>query len=223
MIMSRLSLLFFCLIYSGFTLAQATYNSTNNQLSLPTVVVGNTTYVNVVVSIKDVISIGGTATNATMRVNSSAFDLSSFWTDGIGLHVLQNCETYPSTITMSHYELDQYTKATSKFITFATGSFTLPNGRSSCSISGITGVINHLEWSLGGITAWTLDNVNIDASTVQMNWKYFWSDLYNKSSTIMASSTSSAKLTCASSLGIISLNLQSTSSDIKPFIASCIK
>jgi hypothetical protein len=39
----------------------------------------------------------------------------------------------------------------------------------------------------------------------------------------MASSTSSAKLTCSSSIGLISLNLQAASSDIKPFIASCIK
>jgi hypothetical protein len=51
--------------------AQDVYNSANNQLTIPIVTVGNTTYTNVVVTVKDVISIGGTVNNSAPTNNNN--------------------------------------------------------------------------------------------------------------------------------------------------------
>jgi len=59
-------------------------------LSIPQVIVGDKTYINVVVTVGSVISVGGTLANPTIYVNIPSFQLSKFLSNGLGLDVLIN-------------------------------------------------------------------------------------------------------------------------------------
>ena len=54
------TLIFFVLFFNVIGNAQDIYNSSTGQLTIPSIIVGGTTYKNVVVSVSGVISVGGT-------------------------------------------------------------------------------------------------------------------------------------------------------------------
>jgi len=162
--------------------------------------------------------------NPSVKIYLSSFDISNFWTDGKGLNVLSTCTNYPTTIVMSHYNYDNIKHTYQYVSTLARGIFSLPNAASSCSISGITGALTNLMWTIDNNTVWSIDNSIIDASTVQSGWRYFWQSTFDYSATIMASSPVSGNITCTNySNQLLSKNLSPNPTDIKAFIGSCLK
>jgi hypothetical protein len=192
-------------------------------LSIPQVIVGDKTYINVVVTVGSVISVGGTLSNPTIYVNIQSFQLSKYLSDGLGLDVLSNTnQSVSNQFDLSHQEYSATTHTYTKFDTFGVGNFYLPSA-SYASIQGITGVLTSLSWGSGGTSSWALNNANVDASTLTGTWQLFWTSVYNNSGTIMASSLNNGNMTCTSSRGqSLTQSLTSNPIDVKPFILSCI-
>ena len=192
-------------------------------LTIPQVIVGDKTYINVVVTVGSVISVGGTLANPTIYVNIPSFQLSKYLSDGLGLDVLSNTnQSISSQFNLTHQEYNATSHTYTKFDTYGVGNFYLPSA-SYASIQGITGVLTSLSWGSGGTSSWSLNNANVDASTLTGTWQLFWTSVYNNSGTIMASSLNNGIMTCTSSRGqSLSQPLTSIPIDVRPFILSCI-
>jgi hypothetical protein len=192
-------------------------------LSIPQVIVGDKTYINVVVTLGSVISVGGTLANPTIYVNIPIFQLSKFLSNGLGLDVLSNTnQTVSTQFNLSHQEYSSTTHTYTKFDTYAVGNFYLPSAYYA-SIQGITGVLTSLNWGSGGVSSWSLNNANVDAKTLTGTWQLFWKSVYDNSATVMASSLNNGSMSCISSRGqSLTQPLTSNPIDVKAFILSCI-
>jgi hypothetical protein len=69
----KIILTLFLFLYTQLVLAVDTYNPVNGQLTVPIVYVGNTVYINVVLTVDQVISVGQTTNNS----NDDSYDVSS--------------------------------------------------------------------------------------------------------------------------------------------------
>jgi len=197
-----------------------TYNSTNGQLFIPSVQVGNNVYSNVLITVGTVLGVGVNMTNASIHLYQSTFDISNYWVLG---GTLRNCATNVSEMYFTSNNFNQGAQTNTVSTSHAVGTFNLPGGSTICSAINLSGVISHLDLTVNSTTVWTLDNAIVDASTLNVGWQAFWRDLYNKSITIVASSSTGGTLTCTNKYGgSLSTSLSPTPIDIKSWVGTCV-
>jgi hypothetical protein len=103
------------------------------------------------------------------------------------------------------------------------GSFVLPNGPGSCSISGITGVITGAAMQVDNSAVYQLTSLGIAANSIQSDYKQFWRAVLAQTGKIMVPKTSNAIITCTDSLNVQQTLALTSTGDAATFINSCLQ
>lgn len=158
----------------------------------------------------------------------STFDLANSVLSGISASagVLQSCGlTSPATATqinLMKYSYDPYVQKNTKFNFILDGSFNLPNV-TSCSTTGVTGVITGVTLMRDNNPAYMLTGLAIDAGSFKYGQQFFWSTVLKQTGKIINSQTTSSQIECVDSAGKGWYTPLTTVGDISNFFATCAK
>ena len=103
------------------------------------------------------------------------------------------------------------------------GNFTLPYGDiMTCNTNGMSGTISSVAINRLGTPIYLMNNLNIDAASIQNTWREFWQSVLAKNGSIMVSQPSSAIITCTNLMGQNLSIAASPVRDISNEIRNCI-
>ena len=106
---------------------------------------------------------------------------------------------------------------------FINGSFTLPFGDDfTCNTNGMTGTISSASTRRSGSNVYYLNNLNMDAASIQNTWREFWQTVLAQTGTISISQPSNASITCTNLMGQHLTIAASPARDISNEIRACV-
>jgi hypothetical protein len=158
----------------------------------------------------------------------STFDLANSVLTGISASagVLQSCGlTSPPTATqinLMKFSYDPYIQRNTKFNFILDGAFNLPNV-TSCSTTGITGVITGVTLMRDNNPAYMLTGLSIDAGSFKYGQQFFWNTVMKQTGKVINTQSTSSQIECTDSAGKSWYTPLTTVGDIAYFFATCAK
>jgi hypothetical protein len=154
----------------------------------------------------------------------SSFDLASSMMTGTTVNdgVYQDCLNSTSQINLMRYARDTNSGALVPQVFTLYGSFTMPNGSSSCSTAGVSGTINSVTFLHNSNMVYGMTGLSIPAVGFKLGYKPFWSAVATQTGVVQSMQVTSAQITCTDSSNTLrSLSLNSMG-NMAPFISACL-
>lgn len=161
---------------------------------------------------------GGNVVVADPKVSVySEFDLSESMPGG----VYQDCLDVTSEINLMRYVTDAGTGRSYQKVFTLRGSFTMPKGATSCSITNATGTITSASLTYASNLIYNVTDLNMPISTIGLGYKSFWSSIALQTGKVISKSTSSYRITCRDSANKLWYTPLVANADISGFFFTC--
>ena len=154
----------------------------------------------------------------------SSFDLASSMMTGTTVNdgVYQDCLNSTSQINLMRYVRDTDSGALVPQIFTLYGSFTMSNGSSSCSTTGVSGTINSVTFLHNSNMVYGMTGLNIPAVGFKLGYKPFWSAVSTQTGVVQSMQSTSASITCTDANSTLRRQTLATTGNIASFIKSCL-
>ena len=154
----------------------------------------------------------------------SSFDLASSMMTGTTVSdgVYQDCLNSTSQINLMRYVKDTSSGSLVPQIFTLYGSFSMPNGASSCSTAGVAGTINSVTFLHNSNLVYGMTGLSMPAVGFKLGYKPFWSAVATQTGTVQSVQVTSALISCTDASNTLRRLALTTTGNIATFISSCL-